>query len=205
MPVYFREQYGIEPVFCGINIIGIGGRNYKTFLSLIKNFNIPWFIFSDGESSTKRIVKKAVLNTFGLNAEKCDNIIILDNEENYEKHLLNSGYINEIVEAINMIEDNMNFVKNYANERDRTVAKREKTNLPKCSQCHQDIYKDVIRDYSGAEGWVNAVYDCCTGQQAKAKYATAVAERIASISDINRRIPPKVKVLMEALKSIVKQ
>lgn len=58
LPIYFQEKYGIDPTFCGINIIGIGGQNYKTFLSLIKNFHIHWYIFSDGESSTIRTVKK---------------------------------------------------------------------------------------------------------------------------------------------------
>ena len=65
LPIYFQEKYGIDPTFCGINIIGIGGQNYKTFLSLIKNFHIHWYIFSDGESSTIRTVKKAVRDVFG--------------------------------------------------------------------------------------------------------------------------------------------
>lgn len=66
LPIYFQEKYGIEPSFCGINIIGIGGQNYKTFLSLIKNFHIQWYIFSDGESSTIRTVKKAVRDVFAV-------------------------------------------------------------------------------------------------------------------------------------------
>ena len=204
LPIYFQEKYGIDPTFCGINIIGIGGQNYKTFLSLIKNFHIQWFIFSDGESSTIRTVKKAVQDVFGIELDQCDNVIVLDNQEDYEKHLLNNGYENEVVEAICSIEGDPNFVLEYVRTRDHTVAGREKTNLPKCTTCQQFIYQDIIRDYSGTDGWRNALYDCCTAKQAKAKYAIGVAEKIVSVSDENRRIPPKIKSLLDAMNPIMR-
>ena len=203
LPIYFQEKYGIEPTFCGINIIGIGGQNYKTFLSLIKNFHIQWYIFSDGESSTIRTVKKAVRDVFAVEIDQCDNVIVLDNQEDYEKHLLNNGYENEIVEAICLIEGDPNFVSEYVRTRDHTVAGREKTSLPKCTTCQQFIYQDVIRDYSGTDGWRNAIYDCCTAKQAKAKYAMGVAEKIVSVSDESRRIPPKIKSLLDAMSPIM--
>lgn len=203
LPIYFQKEYGIEPAFCGISIIGIGGQNYKTFLSLIKNFHIPWYIFSDGESSTIRTVKKAVRDIFATELDQCDNVIVLDNQEDYEKHLLNNGYETEIVEAICLIEDDPNFVSEYVRTRDHTVAGREKTTLPKCTTCQQFIYQDIVRDYSGTDGWRNAIYDCCTAKQAKAKYAVGVAEKIVSVTDEERRIPPKVKALLTAMRTIM--
>ena len=203
LPIYFRERYGIEPVFCGISIIGIGGQNYKTFLSLIKDFNINWYIFSDGETSTIRTVKKAVQDVFGIDSDQCDNVVILDNQEDYEKHLINSGYETEIVEAICSIEGDADFVSEYARTNDHTVAGREKTNFPKCTTCQQFIYQDIIRDYSGTDGWHKAIYDCCTAKHAKAKYAISVAEKIVSISEENRRIPPKIKSLLDAMSRIM--
>ena len=203
LPIYFQEKYGIDPTFCGINIIGIGGQNYKTSLSLIKNFHIHWYIFSDGESSTIRTVKKAVRDVFGTEIDQCDNVIILDNQEDYEKHLLNNGYENEIVEAICLIEGDTDFVSEYVRTRDHTVAGREKTSLPKCTVCQQFIYQDVIRDYSGTDGWRNAIYDCCTAKQAKAKYAIGVAEKNVSVSDESRRIPPKINSLLDAMSPIM--
>lgn len=203
LPIYFQEKYGIEPTFCGISIIGIGGQNYKTFLSLIKNFHINWFIFSDGEEKTIRTVEKAVRDTFGTEIGHCNNVIVLDNGEDYEKHLLANGYENEIVEAICLIEDDPNFVAEYVRTRNHTVAGRAKTNLPKCTECQQFIYQDIIRDYSGTDGLKNAIYDCCTAKQAKAKYALGVAEKIVSVPDENRRIPPKVKTLLDAMSHIM--
>lgn len=170
---------------------------------MIKNFHIHWYIFSDGESSTIRTVKKAVRDVFGTEIDQCDNVIILDNQEDYEKHLLNNGYENEIVEAICLIEGDTDFVSEYVRTRDHTVAGREKTSLPKCTVCQQFIYQDVIRDYSGIDGWRNAIYDCCTAKQAKAKYAIGVAEKIVSVSDESRRIPPKINSLLDAMSPIM--
>ena len=47
------------------------------------------------------------------------------------------------------------------------------------------------------------LYDCCTSKQAKAKYAAIVAERIVSIEDDTRKIPPKVAELLEKMQSIM--
>lgn len=203
LPIYFQEKYGINPTFCGISIIGIGGQNYKTFLYLIKNFHINWYIFSDGEDKTIHTVKKAISDVFGKDIALCNNVIVLDNGEDYEKHLINNGYENEIVDAICLIEDDTNFVSEYVRTRNHTVAGREKTSLPTCPTCQQFIYQDVVRDYSGIDGWHNALYDCCTTKQAKAKYATGVAEKIVSVSDENRRFPPKIKDLLDAMSYIM--
>ena len=201
--ISFTEKFDTEHAFCGISIIGIGGQNYKTFLSLIKDFNINWFIFSDGETQTIKTVTKAIRDVFNADIQTFPNIIILDNGEDYERHLLNSGYEAEIVSAICEYEGDPEFVNNYIRKRDHTSAGREKTDQPECPTCHQPIYRDIIRNYSGDEGYRQAIYDCCTAKQAKAKYATEVAEKIVSISDENRRIPPKIKSLLDAMNFIV--
>lgn len=203
LPVYFEKYYGVNPSFWGISIIGIGGQNYKTFLSLIRDFNIDWYIFSDGEDSTIKTVKKAVEKVFALDIENCSNVIILDNKEDFEKHLINSGYVSEIVEAISDYEDNPDYITEYIRNRDQKSDGRRKTNLPKCPTCNQDIYEDIIKDYSGIEGYNRAVYDCCTGKQAKAKYATVVAEKIVNLEDETRKYPPKIKQLLIAMQILI--
>ena len=204
LPVYFKEKFNIEPAFCGVNIIGIGGQNYKTFLSLIKNFNIKWFVFSDGEDKTIRTVRKAIRDVFGVEMQTLSNVIVLDNGEDYEWHLINSGYEEEMVQAICEHEGEPEFVNKYINTRNHTSAGRERTDQPECPTCHQAIYRDIIRDYSGDEGYRQAIYDCCTSKQAKAKYAAIVAERIVSIEDDTRKIPPKVAELFEKMQPIMR-
>ncbi len=203
LPIYFEKYYGVNPSFWGISIIGIGGQNYKTFLSLIRDFNIDWYIFSDGEDSTIKTVKKAVEKVFSLDIEDCSNIIILDNKDDFEKHLINSGYVSEIVEAICDYEENPDYIAEFIRTRDQKSDGRRKTNLPKCPSCNQDIYEDIIKDYSGTEGYNKAVYDCCTVKQAKAKYATIVAEKIANLEDEVRQYPPKIKQLLLALQPLI--
>lgn len=42
-----------------------------------------------------------------------------------------------------------------------------------------------------------------TAKQAKAKYAIGVAEKIVSVSDESRRIPPKINSLLDAMSPIM--
>ena len=203
LPIYFEKYFGVDPSFCGISIIGIGGQNYKTFLSLIRDFDIDWFIFSDGEDNTIFTVNKALENVFSYGIAGQNNIIVLDNKENFEKHLINCGYIKEIVEAICEYEGNPNFIDEYIKTNDKQLGGRRKTGLPKCQTCGQEIYEDFIRDYTGSGGYERAVYDCCTGKQSKAKYAAVVAEKISNLEDENRRYPPKIKELLEAISSLI--
>lgn len=199
LPIFFREYFGIDPICCGINIIGIGGQNYKTFLNLIKDLDIPWFIFSDGEQSTIKTVKKAIGVETVDDLIAMSNIVILDNGNDYEKYLISEGYADTIISAINECEDDNNCFANYLISNNHKSAGRKKINEPICESCHQEIYKDIIRDYDGDDGLNSAIYDCCTGKKAKAKYATFVAEKIVTLEDTNERIPTKVKCLLKEI------
>ena len=199
LPIYFKEYFGVEAICSGINIIGIGGQNYKTFLNLIKDLDIPWFIFSDGETETKKTVKKAVgvENIEELNS--MSNIVILDNENDYEKYLISDGYRDIIISAINECENDEEYFANYILTKNHTSMGRERTNDPTCGTCQQHIYKDVLRDFDGEGGLERALYDCCTGKKAKAKYATYVAEKIVSQQDVTKRIPSKINTLLKEI------
>lgn len=199
LPIYFKEYFGLEPICCGVNIIGIGGQNYKTFLNLIKDLEIPWFIFSDGEQDTKKTVKKAVDAETVEALSEMTNIIILDNGYDYEKYLISEGYMDTIISAINICEDNDAYFDNFLNSNNHTSAGRKPSSSPPCQTCGQQIYINTERNYDGADGRKNAVYDCCTGKKAKAKYATFVAETIIALEDTNKRIPSKIKSLLKEI------
>lgn len=214
LPIYFKEYFGFEPIFCGVNIIGIGGQNYKPFLKLIKDFSIKWFIFSDGETSTIKAVKNAVKIMSDTDISSLPNVVILENQEDYEKHLLSSGYgammisgINrsessnsaEDVNAIIKEEDKESFFEKYLKKNNNTPSGRIKTDKPPCETCKQDIYEDIIRNYNGSEGYNRAIYDCCISKNSKARYARYIAEDIISQGIGVNRIPPKVKQLFKEL------
>lgn len=196
LPIYFKEYFGIDPIYCGVNIIGIGGQNYKTFLNLIKDIGIPWFIFSDGENETKKTVRNAIGVENIDDLANLSNIVILDNENNYEKYLISEGYTDDIISAINTCENNVDYFDNFLNNHNHTISRRERSPKPPCVKCGQHIYRDIERIYDGKEGREKAVYDCCTGKKAKAKYATFIAESIVALEDPYKRIPAKIKSLL---------
>lgn len=210
LPIYFKEYFGTEPTFCGINIIGIGGQNYQSFLKLIKDLGIKWFIFSDGESNTIKTVKKAIKVISDTDSANMPNVIILDNNEDYEQHLLNSGYGQMMVDGINKShtdtsdeqqndensqQNRKTFFETYIENNNHTSCGRHKTNKPPCKTCGQDIYEDSIRNYDGSDGYNRAIYDCCTGRNAKARYACYIADEIVD----HKMIPPKVKDLFNEM------
>ena len=199
LPLFFKEYFGVETIACGVNIIGIGGQNYKTFLNLIKDFRMTWFIFSDGEANTMRTVKNAIKVVTAEDVATLANVIILDNGEDYELHLLASGYGDIIVDAINECEGNDKHFTNYVTSANHQPAGRRQTNKPLCQTCGQAIYEDSLREYDGDDGIKQAIYDCCTGKRAKAKYAPFIAMKIIEQQDVKKRIPPKVKILYKEL------
>lgn len=198
LSIYFEEYFGIEPYFAGIDIIGIGGQNYKSFLKLITDFNIKWFVFSDGESDTIKTVKKAVELVSDKDIGDLKNVVVLENGKDYEGYLIESGYAKCIVDAMNTVENKTEFFDDYM-KKDGTSYGKKKSNKPPCEKCHQDIYEDRIRDYSGENGYFKAIYDACTDKQAKAKYASEVASTIISNSDGLDKVPSKIQMLFKEL------
>jgi len=102
IPVYFREYFGVDANSLGIAIIGIGGQNYKSFLHLLNDLTIPWFIFSDGEKKAQKTVNNAVQGVFSKDFHDFKNIIMLDEGDDYEDYLLKEGYSDIIIDAINV-------------------------------------------------------------------------------------------------------
>ena len=203
LPIFFEECFECNPIFLGINIIGIGGQNYKTFLLLLKNFGIPWFIFSDGEDSTIKTVDKATLEVFGKSAASYPNVVFIDNKDDYEKQLIHAGYQSEIQTAIDKCEGKQNYIQEYIRKKNHKSSGRQVTDKPRCKTCGQEIYEDVIRDYDGKGGLDQAIYDCCTDKNAKAKYASYVAQEIVKSKDTYRRIPPKIFELFKCVRDTI--
>jgi putative ATP-dependent endonuclease of OLD family len=180
LPVYFSEYFKCSPFSIGVSIINTGGQKYKHYLSLIKDFNIPWFIFSDGEKNTIKNVKSAVTEVFGSAAVKLSNLVILENEDDYEKYLIHEGYINLIVEAICEYENDDKYFDSYI----------------KCMN-GQKRKGGSVKDYSQDEGRSQALIDLC--HEHKADYALAVANKLVEKAESEKKIPPKIKSLFSEL------
>lgn len=182
LPVFFAKYFGCAPYSLGINIINTGGQKYKPYLSLIKDFDIPWFIFSDGEENTIQTVKTAVQDVFGFGVEDLSNVVILENGDDYEKYLIREGYSSLIIEAICEHEEDDLFFNNYIY----------------CMN-GQKRKGGVIRNYTDASGRKNALIDLY--HENKTEYAFPVAKKIVEKAESCKKIPNKIETLFLELKN----
>ena len=199
LPIFFEHYFGFSTFSKGINIIGVGGQNYKAFVKLFHSFSLKWFIFSDGEQQTLKSLEKVIEVIDRKQIKDCQNVIAIDQGDDYEKHLIHSGFTQEIITAINDTNGDNNFFANYVQENNHKNYKRHKTDKPPCPMCHQPIYEEDTRDYDGSEGQERAAYDCCTSGNGKARYAIPVAEQICKQNEAGK-LPRKIIELFEAMK-----
>lgn len=191
LPIFFKHYFGVDPNSVGIAIIGIGGKNYRSFLHILKDFSIPWFIFGDGEVSAKRAVENAVRDILGEDYSQMQNIIILDDEDDFEDNLIHNGYSAYIINAINK------YNKELQEQNDPEAAKR----------VTQSFFESFIKkglkrgkSYSGADGERQALLDCVQGDSNKAKYAYIIADEIVKNAPEEAKIPPKIADLLVEVK-----
>ena len=134
--------------------------------------------------------------TFDIKQSK--KVIILDNGKDFEGYLIESGYINEVIQAVNEVEDNDKWFEEYMRKNDGTDGRKKQTDEI-CPKCNQNIYESKKRDYSGDEGIKKALYDCLSS--GKTRFGRKIAEVISNLDgkDKSRRFPPKVKKLFEKI------
>ena len=180
LPVFFTSYFGCAPYSLGISIINTGGQKYKLYLSLIKDFDIPWFIFSDGEAATIQTVKSAVYDVLGLSANDLPNVVILENGDDYEDYLIREGYSVLIIEAICEHEEDTAFFDSYIERMNGQKRKGGST-----------------RDYTNESGRNDALIDLC--HERKTEYALPVAKKLIEKAESGKRVPSKVEALMSVL------
>jgi len=185
-PIFAEKYWNKHPYELGVSFISVGGQNYKPFLILLKSFNIRCFIFSDGEEKTIKAVNKQIEACYFDKAEifKLENIMFIPDNKNFEDFLVDSGYSEEILNAIKEIEGE-DFIADYIETNHGLSKGRQKTKKPKCKTCNQEIYEDIPRDYKNTDGEKRAILDIIS--KSKTKYAKAIADNISE-----KNIPPLI-------------
>lgn len=192
LPIYFKKYFSNDPHSMGVSIIGLDGQKYRHFLCMVTDLSIPWYIFSDGESDAIRCVSQAVQNAYGKSLQECPNVIVLENEEDYEDHLINSGYSKIMIESINDYE------KLLREEIDPDGAIRDP----------REFFEKQIQDYKRKhtditeidESITNCILlNVCQKGGNKTKYAECIAEGIVNKSSHDKCIPPKVLDLFQVM------
>ena len=201
LPLLIEKQLELDMVSIGINIIGInGGGNYFPFIYFCESLGIKWFILSDSENPILKKIKKDMIKLNQLEVrpedyELPDNIIHFDNQEDFERHLINNGFKEEIEETLKEI---------YGDDIDAiilrkhgTVLKRQPTR-DKCSECNQFIFEDILRVYNTEEGRLEAYNELLSDK--KTIYPSVLSQKIF---ESEKPIPPKLNELFNKINDIL--
>ncbi|RTR40994.1 DUF2813 domain-containing protein [Shewanella canadensis] len=200
LPILFQKYFNSEPFSLGINFIGVGGSGakYKPFLRLARDFDIPVFIFSDGEAPIIAKLKSAYEEIFGeVDLTNSPNITIL-NGTDFEGYLLASGYEELIKKSITELEGAAK-ITTWIRKRQGTALKPVRAGVPDCEACKQPILEAPIRDYLSADGMQKAILEILDSK--KPMYAQAVAQALCELP--NENLPPKIIEFFEKIKARV--
>lgn len=201
LPLLIEKQLNLDMVSIGINIIGInGGGNYFPFIYFCESLGIKWFILSDGENPILKKIKKDMIKLNQLEVrpedyEFPDNIIHFENQEDFERHLINNGFKEEIEDTLKEI---------YGDDIDAiilrkhgSVLKRQPTR-DKCSECNQFIFEDILRVYNTDEGKLEAYNELLSDK--KTIYPSILSQKIF---ESEKPIPPKLIELFSKINDIL--
>lgn len=199
LPILAQNYFGKNPVELGIDFVGVGGfGNYLPFLRFAEDLNIPWIIFSDNDQQgkVKKDVQRTLKKIYGteIDLDSLSNVIFLNHECDFEKYLIDSGFIEETKLAITKLHSD-NYLEEQIKTKDGTKKDRIKTQET-CNTCKQNIYTDILRDYSGDEGFKAALYDCMTLQ--KTQFGPVIAEEIINSG---KELPPKIIELFNKIRT----
>lgn len=99
LPIFARHHWGRHPFELGVSFVGVGGAGkYYPFIALFEALQIPWFIFSDGETDAQNKVR-AALTKAGLTATD-PRVSTLPGGHAIEGYLVAQGYQDELRKAI---------------------------------------------------------------------------------------------------------
>lgn len=196
LPIFCQQHLKSTPVELGLSFIDAKGcGNYYPFVALAKAFQIPWYIFSDGEEKTKKDLNKLLKKTYNEDKVLTDqeNIFIIPNGKDFEGMLIEEGYKDEIENAIEQL-NGKDYINKYIRRNNHHPKGREKT-LKKCTCCDQYIYEDIERVYDGENGRLAALDDIM--EKSKAQLGPILANCIV---ESEKTLPSLVVGLFDKIK-----
>ena len=195
LPIFAEKFFGKPAFTYGINFISVGGAGqYAPFIYFCRKYNIPWYIFSDGEADTKTKVEKAVQKALGDNTKTlvgCPNIFVIANDADFEGMLLNEGYQTEIIQALQKIKG-ADCIDKYK----RLHPTKRVQRAANCPNCNQKWYDDVAVDYTQPAEQTEMLDKMMSG--IKTGFGPEIAHQIV---DAGRPLPALVQSLFNKIKA----
>lgn len=172
LPDLFKFYFNKNSFELGVNIVSVSGAtNYKPFLRVAKDLNIPCFIFSDGENLTIDRVSKTVKEIH--NEDSIDEIVtFIPNEGNFEDMLFNEGFKDSLIELISEIKGDK-AIENKIWELENKKPKPKRTD-EKCVTCGQNIFE--IPENSTSITEEEAISKILSGM--KTEYSSMIGKKI---------------------------
>ena len=198
LPQLFEKYFGSEAFRLGVNFSGVGGsgKKYLPFLTFARDFDVPVFIFSDGEASIVKALKETYEAVFGAtDMANCPQITILDNTD-FEGYLINNGFTVSLENAITEL-DGPDAITNWMTKRQGSLLRKDKSLQAPCPRCKQAIGTEIYRDYTASGGRERAILEIL--DSSKPKYAPAVASKLCDLD--KSAFPPKLIEFFEKIKS----
>lgn len=180
LPIFYQKHFDRRPFEDGVTLVSVNGKeNYSPFLKFSKFLKIPVFIFSDGDGDTEENVKNQIIKVY--NSIDRIPLFTLPNKADFEKFLLDSGYIEEVKNAIDIIKSENNYITSYIQKLNGQKGK-----------------KGVTRKYNEEEGESCAILDCMRENK------TDFAEEIALKIELSRKdLPLKLIELFTKIKDVL--
>lgn len=197
LPIFCQQHWGLTPVESGLSFIDAKGcGNYYPFVALANAFQIPWYIFSDGEERTQNGLKTLLKKTYNEDREVTEqkNIFIIPDEKDFEGMLIEDGYKDEIESAIKQLKGE-NYIEDFIRKFNHKPKGREQTTKI-CESCHQNIYVNIERIYDGENGRLTALDDIM--EKNKAQLGPVLANCIIKSG---KPLPPLVVKLFDKIRN----
>ena len=195
LPIFAERFFGKPAFTYGINFISVGGAGqYFPFIYFCQKFNIPWYIFSDGEADTKTKVEKALQKALNDNTKtlaSCSNVFVIANDTDFEGMLLNEGYQTEIIQALQNLKG-ANCIDKYKHQHPTKKVQRTSN----CPTCNQKWYDDVAVDYTLLAEQNEMLDKLMSG--IKTGFGPEIAHQIV---DANKPLPTSVQNLFNKIKA----
>lgn len=181
-PIFAENYWECQSNALGIALIGVGGDGkYLPFLRLASSFQIPWYVFSDGEAESIKKVQSA-LRKLGIEGEMAQpNVFIIPSGLNFESYLVNQNYDS----AISSMLDSYHHIEHFLDTK----------YIPEMNG--REKKKGILRNYNLPEGRKQAMIDILS--EGKAQYGKPLAEEITNMTEENMRYPEIIRTLFEKM------
>jgi putative ATP-dependent endonuclease of the OLD family len=190
LPIFAESYWGATAHEKGFSFVGCGGaNNYFPFVWLAESFGISWYILCDGEdksiTSTNGQLKRIGLPT----VDRLDNVSVIDKKNDYEGHLIDTGYMDAIETAFTAALGAGHFDQYIKGLHGKPGKKIDG--------------KQTTRDYESSGGRERAARDLL--EDWKTRLSTPVATAIVELGDEKRRVPPAIRKLFDKISEDLKE